>query len=65
MSVLKSSKETFEFNLKDMKKLICADLGVSEDKVNVDYKMSDVSDDRFERSPRYEVSKIEVTVDRT
>lgn len=60
MSVLKSSKETFEFNLEDMKKLICADIGAATNKVSVNYKMSDISDDRFERYPRYEV-----TVDRS
>ena len=36
MSILKSRKETIEFSLDEMKKLICADLGVTEDKVTVD-----------------------------
>ena len=65
MSVLKARKETFEFSPEDIKKLICADLNVPEEKVTVSFKIEDTADDRFSRSPSYSMTRIEVTVDRT
>ena len=63
MPVLKSSKETFTFSLSDMKKLICSDLGVSEDKVTVNYKLKDSSGE-MDRFSHYVMDEIEVIIDK-
>lgn len=64
MPVLKSSKETFTFSLSDMKKLICSDLGVSEDKVTVNYRLKDASSE-MDRFSHYAVDEVEVIIDKS
>lgn len=65
MGVLKSRKETYEFSLDEIKKMIASDLEVPEEKVSVSYVQTDVSNDRMDRYPQYEVTSIKVTVDKT
>lgn len=64
MPVLKSTKETFAFSLEDIKKLICADLEVAEDKVTVNYKLKDISDDSLPGYGQYVVDELEVIVNK-
>ena len=65
MPILKAKRETYEFSLDDIKKLICNDLNVPENTVTVKYKTVDTSDDRFGGSPSYSVTSVEVTVEKT
>lgn len=65
MPVLKSKKETLTFSLEEMKKLICADLNIAEDKLTVNYKLKDIADDRFGSSPHYVMDEVEVIVDKS
>ena len=64
MPILKSSKETFTFSLSDIKKLICSDLKVSEDKVTVNYKLKDSSSE-MDRFSNYVMNEVEVIVDKS
>jgi hypothetical protein len=64
--ILKSSQETYEFGLDQMKELIAADLQVHVDCVTVRYVIQEVGGDPMDRFPgRDQVTKIEVTVDKT
>ena len=65
MSILTSKKTEYEFSLDEMKKLIASDLGQDVENISVEYVKTDVSNDRFDNYPRYEVTKIKVSVDQT
>jgi hypothetical protein len=45
--------------------MICHELNVPEVAVTVSYKQTDTSNDRYERTPTYNVTSVEVTVDNT
>lgn len=62
MAILKENKVVYEFSLEEVKKLIAADLEVSPENIQVEYVLTDVSDDRFEMFPRYKVTSIKVVV---
>lgn len=62
MSILTSKKTEYEFSLDEMKKLIAADLGEAVENISVEYVKTDVSHNCFDY-PRYEVTKIKVSVD--
>ena len=61
-SILKSKVSTYEFKPDDIKKLIAADLQLPLDQVEVEFKIQDMSDDRFGATSYYQCTKIIVTV---
>jgi len=63
MPTLTASKTTYSFSIPEIKSMICRELQVPEAAVTVTYKQTDVSNDRYDRYPNYQVSGIEVTVD--
>lgn len=63
MGIMKSRKTQFEFSPDEITKLVAADLNIDPTKIKVEFVQSDVSDDRFERTPRYVVTSIRVTID--
>lgn len=64
--ILKSSVETYEFGLDQMKELIAADLQVDSACVEVRYVIQEVGGDPMDRFPgTKQVTKIEVTVNKT
>ena len=65
MPVLKASSIEYKFDLSEIKKMIAKELNVQEAAITVEYSLEDISDDRFERSSRYVVKNIKVTVDNT
>lgn len=65
MPILKSKKTTYEFSPDDIKLLVAKDIGVPVDAIIVRFVQQDISDDRFEHTPDYQVTKIEVIVDDT
>jgi hypothetical protein len=61
--ILKSSVQTYEFGLDQMKQLIAADLQVNPDCIDVRYVIQEVGGDPMDRFPGHnQVTKIEVTV---
>ena len=65
MSILKSKTTNYEFSLEEMSKLIANDLGFPVEAISVSYIQQDVSNDRFDRFPNYQVTKVRVKVDET
>ncbi len=65
MSILKSKTTNYEFSLEEMSKLIANDLGFPVEAITVSYIQQDVSNDRFDRFPNYQVTKVQVKVDET
>ena len=55
----------YTFSLSEIKNMICRELNVPEVAVTVKYTQKDVSNDRYDRYPIYQVSGVEVTVDNT
>jgi len=65
MAILKSKKTRYEFSIDEIKKLISQDMKIPEHAITMDYIISDTSDDRFNRTPNYELTRIVVVVDET
>jgi len=65
MPTLTSSKETFEFSLEEIKKLITKDLEKDPEKISVNYVIQEVGGDPMDRYPGVKtVTKIQVTVNK-
>ncbi|MCK9576709.1 MAG: hypothetical protein WC979_02450 [Candidatus Pacearchaeota archaeon] len=52
--------KTYEIKKKQLAELIAADLKVPVNEITIEFVQCDVSNDRFERNPRYEVTAIKV-----
>ena len=65
MPELKASTIQYKYSVDEIKAMLARELGVLTNEISVTYDKTDMSDDRFERYPRYEVTSVTVTVDNT
>lgn len=64
MATLTASSLTYKFSLDEMKKLIAKDLNLAEEDISVRYIVRDTSNDEFGRYSNYNVTEIEVSVNK-
>ena len=65
MPELKASTIQYKYSTNEIKKMLAEQLKVPEKAISVTFDQTDMSDDRFERYPRYEITSVTVTVDNT
>jgi hypothetical protein len=65
MPELKASTIQYKFSVDEIKNMLARELGALTNEISVTYDKTDMSDDRFDRYPRYEVTSVTVTVDNT
>lgn len=65
MPELKASSVQYKFSTAEIKKMLAKELDVPETAIIVTYDKTDVSNDRFDRYPMYEITSVTVTVDNT
>ena len=63
MPTVTSHKITYEFDLEEIKNIIARHIQEPVNCVSIEYVKTDISSD-MERTPRYEVTHVIVTVDR-
>lgn len=65
MAILKSKLTTYEFSLDEIKALIANDLELPVEVISVEFVQQDMSNERFDTHPNYQVTKLRVNVDET